>query len=140
MKIRIKTVLCTAVCLGLMTCASPGGGNLNLSRGQQIPAEFVSIQEFSAASVTIHIRVRFTQESLYHIITDEAGHYISEGWFRTSRDGTGKYTVTMKAKGRLSFETGKRYLLCIGTQHPDQVRLRTNNYPCMANAWFILKD
>jgi len=137
---KVKILICLTACLGLAFCVSSGGGgDMNISRGQQIPPQFISVEQFSSESVTIQIRVKFTQESLYHIVTDEEGRFISQGWFRTSRDGTGRYTITMEAEGDFLYEEGKRYLLCISTVHPDQVRHQSNNYQCMSNAWFILE-
>ncbi|MFH2041620.1 MAG: hypothetical protein ABIJ35_03755 [Acidobacteriota bacterium] len=138
MKTRV-IVLLSVIFLIFGGCATGGGQTeLNISRGPKIPPQFISITAFSPEAITFEIRVQFSQESLYHIITDEAGAFLSEGWIRTSREGTGKYTATMQAKEGLFFEKGQRYLLCIGDVHPDQARIRSNNYQCRMNAWFTI--
>ena len=138
MKTRV-IVLLSVIFLVLGGCATGGGqADLSISRGPKIPAQFITITTFAPEVITFEIRVKFPQESLYHIISDEAGAFLSEGWIRTSRDGTGKYTATMQAKEGVFFEKGNRYLLCIGDVHPDQVRSRSSNYQCKMNAWFTI--
>ena len=136
---KLKAAVPILVCLVLVGCASTGGGELTISRGQQIPAQFITVLSHTSAQIALEIRVKFKHESLYHILADEAGNFISERWSRTSRDGTGVYRVTLDLKEGFQLEQGKRYLLCLGDVHPDQVRLRRNTYPCLMNAWITIQ-
>lgn len=136
---KIKITVCILSCVVLVCCASTSGGDLVISRGKPIPEQFITVVSYTATQITLEIRVNFNQESLYHIFADEEDNFLSERWSRTSRDGTGRYKVTMDVKEGFQLERGKRYLLCLGDVHPDQVRQRRNTFPCLYNAWITLQ-
>jgi hypothetical protein len=136
-------VVCLIFCLLAVwsACVGPRGATgLNLTHGANIPDQFLTIVEISAREITFEIKVKFEQNSLYHIVADDQNIFLAEGWFPTSRDGTGIYRVTLTLKKDHTLESGRKYHLCIGTAHPDQVFQRTNNYRCLGYFDFITPD
>lgn len=113
--------------------------NLKISRSTAIPPQFVNVEKYDARSITISIRVKFIQSHLYHILSDEEDNFIAEGWFPTSKDASGRYSVTMTAKEGYSFARGQKILLCIGQKHPEEYLYRSNAYQCLANIWLTLE-
>jgi hypothetical protein len=112
--------------------------NLKISRRTAIPAQFVNIENYDAGSITISIRVKFTQTHLYHILSDEQDTFLAEGWFPTAKDNSGRYSVTLEAKEGISFSPGQKMLLCIGDKHPEEYMYRSNAYQCLTNIWLTL--
>jgi len=125
----------------LSSCSSAdySDQHLKISRSKPIPPQFVTVETYNAQSITISINVNFKQTHLYHILSDEADTFLAEGWFPTSKDGSGRYSVTMEAKEGQSFSKGQRILLCIGTKHPDEYIYKSNTYQCLTNIWLILE-
>lgn len=111
---------------------------LTISRGPVIPPQFVTVESYLAHEITIRIHVKFTQSHLYHILADESGQIIAERWFPTSKDGTGRYSITLEAKEGFTFVKGQKVLLCIGTENPEELLYRRNTYQCLANIWLTL--
>ncbi len=81
-------------------------------------------------------------EYLYHFILDEEEVRVSEGWFPTqlSTAEPEHYTVKMKAKKGLTFQPGKKYRLCVGSENPDAVFHRTNYYKCLIDYEFEIPE
>lgn len=125
----------------LTSCAGKNysSQNLKISRSSPIPPQFVVVESYDSKSITISINVKFTQAHLYHILSDEQDTFIAEGWFPTSKDSSGRYSVTMEAKEGFSFTKGQRILLCIGQKHPDEYIYGSTAYQCMANIWLTLE-
>lgn len=125
----------------LVSCSGNGypTQNLKISRSTPIPDQFVSVDRYDADSITITIRVKFTQSHLYHILCDEENNFLAEGWFPTAKDNSGRYSITLEAKEGVSFATGQRILLCIGGRHPEEYMYRSNSYQCLSNIWLTLE-
>ena len=125
----------------LVSCSSTSYSkqNLKISRSSPIPAQFVNVEGYDAGSITIAIRVKFTQSHLYHILSDEQDNFLAEGWFPTAKDPSGRYSVTMKANKGFTFSPGQKILLCIGQKHPEEYMYRSNAYQCLANIWLTLE-
>jgi hypothetical protein len=132
--------ICSALAL-LVSCSASQYPvqNLKISRSTPIPPQFVNIEKYDAQSITISIHVKFIQSHLYHILSDEEDNFIAEGWFPTSKDASGRYSVTMTAKEGYSFAPGQKILLCIGQEHPEKYMYRSNAYQCLANIWLTLE-
>jgi len=113
--------------------------DLKISRSAAIPAQFVNVERYDAGSITISIRVKFTQSHLYHILSDEQDTFLAEGWYPTAKDNSGRYSITLEAKEGISFSPGQKILLCIGAKHPEEYMYRSNAYQCITNIWLILE-
>lgn len=138
-----KTILVSIIGLavvGALGCASSGDVSSKMSfyHGQTIPDEFFRVVEWSADHVTFEVRVDFKIIHMYHVLLDDSGKPVAEGWFKTIKMGAG-YTVTMKPKPGLAFEAGKNYRLCIGSESPEKVFITTSSYPCVSDYAFTLK-
>jgi hypothetical protein len=132
--------ICSALAL-LVACSASQypEQNLKISRSTPIPPQFVKVEKYDAQSITISIHVKFIQSHLYHILSDEEDNFIAQGWFPTSKDASGRYSVTMTAKEGYSFAPGQEILLCIGQEHPEKYMYRSNAYQCLANIWLTLE-
>jgi hypothetical protein len=130
-----------AVCAFLASCSTTNypTQNLKISRSTAIPAQFVNVESYDAGSIIISIRVKFTQSHLYHILSDEQDNFIAEGWFPTSKDTSGRYSVAMTAKEGFTFAAGQKILLCIGQKSPEEYMYRSNAYQCLTNIWLTLE-
>lgn len=140
--IRLFVILFICATLYLLTSCSAAQypeQNLKISRSTPIPPQFVNVEKYDAQSITIAINVKFVQSHLYHILSDEEDNFIAEGWFPTSKDASGRYSVTMTAKEGYSFSPGQKILLCIGQEHPDEYLYKSNAYQCLANIWLTLE-
>ena len=115
--------------------------NLKISRSLPTPAQFFTVEGYDAGSITIAIRIKFAQATLYlyHILSDAQDNFIAEGWFPTAKDSSGCYSVTMKTNKGFTFAPGQKILLCIGKKHPKEYRYRSNVYQCLTNIWLTLE-
>ena len=123
-----------------VSCSAPKvkKSKIILYHGIQPPEGYVSVLNFSPKEIEFRIRVKFKDRKLYHIIADEEGNFIAEGWYRTSIDSTGIYYIKMKAKKGFKFQSGKKYRLCIGKQNPELMDLFTSKYRCLVDYEFVL--
>ena len=138
MKRAFFAALSVSIFLGAMSCASNNVSSImNYSHGQTIPDQFFKVVRWSKGDIQLEIRVDFKTVHMYHIILDETGEPVSEGWFPTTKVGTA-YTVAMKIKPGLTLEAGKRYRLCIGNDNPEEVFVTSSNYSCVADYEFVL--
>jgi len=110
---------------------------MNFYHGQKIPDQFFSVKNWSAGEITFEIKVDFKVIHMYHILLDENGKPVSEGFFSAVKIGA-SYSVVMKPKPGLAFEAAKKYRLCIGAESPEKTFITTNSYPCMADYEFVL--
>ena len=138
-KIILVSIIGLAV-IGALGCASGGDVSSKMSfyHGQTIPDEFFRVVEWAADHITFEIRVDFKIIHMYHVLLDDSGKPVSEGWFKTIKMGA-VYTATMKPKPGLAFEAGKKYRLCIGSESPEKVFITTSSYPCVSDYAFTLK-
>jgi len=138
-KIILVSIIGLAV-IGALGCASGGDVSSKMSfyHGQTIPDEFFRVVEWAADHITFEIRVDFKIVHMYHVLLDDSGKPVSEGWFKTIKMGA-VYSVTMKPKPGLAFEAGKNYRLCIGSESPEKVFITTSSYPCVSDYAFTLK-
>jgi hypothetical protein len=126
--------------LGIFSCSSTDvSSKMNFYHGQTIPDQFFRVVRSSAEAIEFEIKVDFGQVHMYHLVLDENGIPLSEGWRLTTKIGTA-YTVVMKAKKGKIFERGKKYRLCIGSQNPQEVFVTSNNYQCAADYVFVLPE
>jgi len=140
MRTVLFIALAAAVVLGAMACASGGDVSSKMSfyHGQTIPEEFFKVTDWSADHIAFEIRVDFKVVHMYHVVLDEGGKPVSEGWYQTVKIGAA-YTAVMKPKPGASFEAGKKYRLCIGSESPEKVFITSSSYPCMSDFEFVLK-
>jgi hypothetical protein len=139
MKTNLGTAVLMAVFALCMSCASNDiSSKMTYYHGQKIPDEFFALIEWAPDHVSFEIRVDFKTDQMYHLILDESGVPLSEGWYPTVIVGR-SYTVTMKSKPGSAFEAEKRYRLCIGGKNPEEVYITSNNYRCSADYEFALK-
>lgn len=134
MKKLLSVFFILALSLGAMFCTS--SKKLDFYRGASVRPIYISVTtDFTPEEIGFRVEMYGRPDYLYHIVLNEDGERISEGWFRTRAVDTRAYVVSMKAKEGFSFEQGKVYHLCVGQKHPDIVEYgkshyRTNNYPC----------
>lgn len=127
--------------MGMISCTSyMDKPKVHFTHGSKIPDKFISIVSFSPEEIEFEILVKFIEKHLYHIIIDEDEKRISERWFPTAKDDTGRYAVKLKVKKGFYFQPGRKYRLCIGSQHPDAVYYYTNTYKCYADYEFVLPE
>jgi hypothetical protein len=139
MKARLKEVW-LILTLGSCACSSADvSSRMNFYHGQTIPAQFFKVVRHSAQEIEFEIKVDFKQVPMYHIILDENGKPLSEGWHLTTRIGPA-YQVVMKPKRGRLFQEGKKYRLCIGSENPEEVFVTCNNYQCIADYEFVLPE
>ncbi|MHB8093951.1 MAG: hypothetical protein ACYDH0_03325 [Candidatus Aminicenantales bacterium] len=130
--------LCLAIA-GLVSCvANTKRSPMTYFHGSNVPTEYFKILDWSPEAISFEIRVKFNTEQMYHLILDE-NTPLAEGWFPTSKTGTGIYKVKLETKPGKSLETGKSYRLCIGTESPEAVARYRDNYPCTADYVFTLE-
>jgi len=137
-----KLLFCFIIFISLF-CVSCGPkkvktGKIELYHGIRPPEGFITVLSFSPREIEFRIRVKFKDRKLYHIIADEEGNFIAEGWYRTSIDSTGIYYIKMKVKKGFKFQPGKKYRLCIGKQNPELMDLFTSKYRCLVDYEFVL--
>jgi hypothetical protein len=124
--------------LGSFACSSTDvSSKMTFYHGQTIPVQFFKVIRASPQEIEFEIKVDFKQVHMYHLVLDENGKPVSEGWQPTTKIGPA-YTVVMKPKNGLFFEEGKKYRLCIGNESPEKVFVTSNNYPCIADYEFVL--
>ncbi len=128
------------VALAALSCASGGDvtSRMTFYHGQTIPDEFFKVTSWTPQDITFEIAVNFRVIHMYHILLDESGKPVAEGWYSTAKVGRA-YTADMKVKPGKTLEAGKKYRLCVGAESPEKVYITTNNYPCMSDYEFTLK-
>jgi hypothetical protein len=137
---KLLIVFCAlAVGTGFMACATGDvSSKMSYYHGQTIPDQFFKILRSSAEEVVFEITVDFKVIHMYHILIDENGKPVSEGWYTTRKTGQ-SYTAAMKPKPGMVFQAGKKYRLCIGSESPEKVFITTSSYPCAADYEFTLE-
>jgi len=139
MKKLMPIAFVLAMAMGFMACASGDvSSRMSFYHGQTIPDQFFKILQNSPEEVVFEIKVDFKVIHMYHILLDENGKPVSEGWYTTTKMGQ-SYTVAMKPKTGMVFEAGKKYRLCIGSESPEKVFISTSSYPCIADYEFTLE-
>jgi hypothetical protein len=136
----IKTIskICLVfLALYLVSCAPATRGKMHFYHGQKVPDEFISVLSSSAQEVEFKVRVEFKETRLYHLIL-EGDEVLAEGWYPAVRGAENFYTVRIKAKEGVQFETGKTYRLCIGVQSPEYIAVYSSNYQCLVDYEFVL--
>jgi hypothetical protein len=137
----IKASFCcllSVLVLGAFACSTADvSSKMTFYHGQTIPAQFFKVVRYSPQEIEFEIKVDFKDVHMYHLVLDENGKPIAEGWHPTTKIGQA-YTVIMKSKKDAVFEEGRRYRLCIGNESPEKVSVTSNNYPCIADYQFIL--
>jgi len=125
--------------IGAWSCGSSDvSSKMNFYHGQTVPDLFFKILKSSAEEVVFEITVDFKVTHMYHLLLDESGKPVSEGWYSTRKIGQ-SYIVSMKPKPGMVFENGKKYRLCIGNESPEKVFIHTSNYKCAADYEFTLE-
>jgi hypothetical protein len=123
---------------GSFACSSADvSSKMSFYHGQTVPRQFFKVVRYSPQEVEFEIRVDFQQVHMYHIVLDENGKPLSEGWHLTTKLGP-TYKVVMKAKKGAVFQEDKKYRLCIGNESPEKVFVTSNNYQCLADYEFVL--
>lgn len=112
---------------------------LNYYRGPNVPEGFIKVIRATAAEIEFEIRVEFAERRLYHLVLD-GNDPVAEGWYPTTLVGEQCYTVTLKPRKGLRFESGKTYRLCIGQQNPEEVQLTSSNYQCVVDFTFVFEE
>ena len=146
MKKSFFTSLILILLVGMINCTSymdkyyQGSQKMHFYHGYKLQDRFISVLNFTNEEIEFKIRRGSSQKYLYHVIIDEEEERISEGWFPTYKIKTEHYTVKMKAKKGLSFQTGKKYRLCVGLHNPDLVYYHTNKYKCYVDYEFVLPE
>jgi len=136
-KMRFFTLL-PILALGSFACSSADvSSKMTFYHGQTIPGQFFKVVRSSPQEIEFEIKVDFKQVHMYHLILDENGKPVSEGWQPTTKIGQA-YTLVMKPKAGDLFVEGKKYRLCIGSESPEKVFVTSNNYPCVADYEFVL--
>lgn len=139
MKKLLTLAFVLAMAIGFMACApSDVSSKMSFYHGQTIPDQFFKILRSAAEEIVFEITVDFKVIHMYHILLDENGKPVSEGWYRTTKMGQ-SYTAAMKPKTGMAFEAGKKYRLCIGSESPEKVFIATSSYPCTAEYEFTLE-
>jgi len=139
MKKAFQVFFICVVIAGLVSCtANTTRSPMTYFHGNNVPAEYFQILDWSPEAVSFQIRVKFNTDQMYHLILDE-NTPLAEGWFPTSKTGTGIYKVELTTKPGLKLQAGKSYRLCIGTENPEEVARYRDNYPCTADYVFTLE-
>ena len=139
MKKAFQIFLVCAAIAGLVSCAaSTRRSPLSYFHGNNVPAEYFEILDGSPESISFQIRVKFNTEQMYRLILDE-NTPLAEGWFPTSKTGTGIYKVTLTTKPGIKLEAGKSYPPCIGTEEPEEDARYRDDYPRTADYVFALQ-
>ena len=127
--------------LGVISCTSyMDDPKVDFFHGLSLEDRYISIVNSTPDEIEFRIRMGDRADYLYHVILDEEEERISEGWIWTRSMDTEHYTFKMKPKKESSFQPGKKYRLCIGSQHPDSVYYHTNKYRCSVDYEFILSE
>ena len=125
----------TAACSGTYR-SSP---QLTYYHGPNVPAEYFKILTASPGAITFEIRIEFELRKMYHLLLD-GNEPVAQGWFNTTRAGGQVYTVTLTPEKGKTFEAGKTYRLCIGTQSPQAVQMESSRYNCKVDYTFVFKE
>lgn len=148
MKKLILYSLIVVFFMGMICCASymeksySGNKKLHFYHGPKLQDMLISIVNLSPEEIEFKIKTAPPGEYLYHFILDEEEARVSEGWFPTQllTAEPEHYTVRMKAKKGFTFQPGKKYRLCVGSENPDAVYYRTNYYKCFIDYEFIMPE
>ena len=144
MRKYISYILTLLLFLGFSACASQMNqsqkNNLHFYHGPKLPDVFISVETFSADAIEFKIRRAPKFEYLYHTIIDEKEEPIGEGWFPANKMNTEYYLVKIKPKKGNTFQTGKKYRLCVTDQNPEYTARFTNNIQCFIDYEFVLPE
>ena len=140
MKKTRQVALIFAVCAGLMACASGGRrAVMHYDHGSTIPDQYISVVGYTSNEIEFKIAAKFPLKHAYHLVLD-GDIPLAEGWYPASRPEANFYTVKLKAKKGVLFQTGKPYRLCVGAESPDFIAVHSSNYRCIIDYEFILGD
>lgn len=140
MKKLLPLAFILAIATGFMSCAAGDvSSKMSFYHGQTIPDEFFKVTEWSPDRVAFEIRVDFKIVHMYHVLLDENGKPLAEGWFKVIKMGAA-YTAVMNPKPGRTFEAGKKYRLCVGSESPEKVFITTSSYPCVSDYEFVLTE
>jgi hypothetical protein len=135
-----RALLSTIFVLAAAACSTyKSEPELTYYHGPTVPERFISVLRASPAEITFEIRVEFPAKQMYHLVLD-GNTPVAEGWFSTLRIGGESYNITMKPKKGLTYESGKTYRLCIGSQNPEQVQVTSSSYKCLVDYTFVFKE
>lgn len=134
-----KIAVLAAGALWLAACSATYKAEPKLTyyHGQKVPDMYISIVKASPGEIEFEIRVKFAVK-MYHLVLD-GDEPVAQGWFSTERGGGESYTVKMRPAEGKSFESGRSYRLCIGSQSPEAVQMSSNNYLCQVDYTFVFQ-
>jgi hypothetical protein len=136
----VRAVLAASALVLLAGCsvykANPG---MTYYHGQNVPEGYITILKAAPAEIRFQIRVEFAPKMMYHIILD-GNEPVAQAWISTLRAGAQSYVATLKPSKGKTFETGRTYRLCIGTQSPEAVQMESNNYQCQVDYVFVFQE
>lgn len=148
MKKLILNGLIVIFSLGMIGCVSymdkyeSDSKKIHFYHGPKLQDRFISIINITDEEIEFKIRRAPGGTYLYHVILDEEEERVSEGWFPTQllTAQPDHYTVRMKAKKGLTFQPGKKYRLCVGSENPESVYYRSNYYQCFIDYEFVIPE
>lgn len=146
MKKFLLFILIINLFLGISSCASymdkyyDESDNVRFYHGLKLQDVFISVENFSAEEIEFKIRRGPRLQYLYHTIIDENEERISEGWYPAYKMNTEHYIVRMKPKKGNTFQSGKKYRLCVTPQNPELIYYFTNNIQCFVDYKFVLPE
>lgn len=146
MKKFLLIILIIILFLGISSCASymdkynDESDSVRFYHGLKLQDVFISVENFSTEEIEFKIRRGPQEQYLYHTIINENEDRISEGWYPAYKTKTEHYTVRMKPKKGNTFQSGKKYRLCITTQSPELIYYSTNKVKCFADYEFVLPE
>ena len=144
MKKFLLFILIIILFLGISSCTShmdkynDKSDNVRFYHGLKLQDVFISVENFSAEEIEFKIRRGPQINYLYHIIIDENEERISEGWYPAYKTRMEHYTVRMKPKKGNTFQSEKKYRLCVTSQNPELIYYFTNNVKCLIDYEFVL--
>ena len=146
MKKFLLFILIISLFLGISSCASymdkyyDKSDNVRFYHGAKLLDIFISVENFSAEEIEFKIRRGPQVQYLYHTIIDENEERISEGWYPAYKTKTDYYIVRIKPDKGNTFQSGKKYRLCVTTQNPELTYYFTNKVKCFAYYEFVLPE
>ena len=146
MKKFLLFILIIILFLGISSCTShmdkynDKSDNVRFYHGLKLQDVFISVENFSAEEIEFKIRRGPQVNYLYHIIIDENEERISEGWYPAYKTRMEHYTVRMKPKKGNTFQSEKKYRLCVTSQNPEFIYYFTNNVKCFIDYEFVLPE
>jgi hypothetical protein len=112
---------------------------LTYYHGQNVPEGYITVLKAAPAEIRFQVRIEFASKMMYHLVLD-GDDPVAQGWFSTLRAGGQSYVVALKPSKGKTFENGRTYRLCIGTQSPEAVQLASSNYECKVDYTFVFKE